>query len=119
MLASAVHLPQVFLNLIINAIEAMPAGGTLNISARPVGEQIEVIFTDTGPGIPPDIMANLFEPFHTTKEDGTGLGLAISYNIIQQHGGTITADNAPDGGAVFTVTLRIASSNESYTAEES
>jgi two-component system NtrC family sensor kinase len=103
--ASRDQLAQVFLNLILNAVEAMPDGGRLSISARATEEQVELSFQDTGPGIQEDDFERVFEPFHTTKENGTGLGLAVSYSIIQQHGGTITANNAPEGGAVFTVIL--------------
>ena len=116
-LASSSQLAQVFLNLIINAIEAMPDGGELSISARLAGEQVEVTFTDSGPGISPDAIARLFEPFYTTKENGTGLGLATSHSIIQQHGGTLTAGNAPGGGAVFTVALPIAPLDKPHLAE--
>jgi PAS domain S-box-containing protein len=107
-LASSSQLAQVFLNIILNAIEAMPNGGELSISARVVGKQVEVAFADSGPGISPEAMARMFEPFFTTKEDGVGLGLAISHSIIQRHGGSLTAANVPGGGAVFTVTLPIA-----------
>jgi PAS domain S-box-containing protein len=107
-LASPDHLTQVFLNLIINHIEALPGGGTLRIAARHAGGQVELTFTDNGPGIPPDALVRIFEPFYTSKSDGTGLGLAVSHGIIQQHGGTITARNAPDGGAVFTIMLPVA-----------
>ncbi|MBC8248244.1 MAG: histidine kinase, partial [Anaerolineales bacterium] len=116
-LASSSQLAQVFLNLIINAIQALPDGGALSISARLAGEQVEVTFTDSGPGISPDAMARLFEPFYTTKENGTGLGLATSHSIIQQHGGTLTAGNAPGGGAVFTVALPIAPLDKPHLAE--
>ena len=62
---------------------------------------------DSGPGIPADVLPRIFDPFFTTKEvgKGTGLGLAITYGIVQEHGGTIAAANAPDGGAIFTITL--------------
>jgi signal transduction histidine kinase len=106
--ASRDQLTQVFLNLIINASEAMPDGGELHISARVFDRRLELAFADSGQGIPPSQMAKLFEPFHTTKEQGTGLGLAVSYSIVQQHGGTITAENAPDGGAIFVVALPLA-----------
>lgn len=106
--ASRDHLAQVFLNLIINAVEYMPQGGKLDISARRAGECVELTFADSGPGIPPDVLPMIFEPFYTTKEDGTGLGLSISHSIIEQHQGTITAANRPGGGAVFCVTLPFA-----------
>jgi PAS domain S-box-containing protein len=103
--ASRDQLAQVFLNLVINAIEAMPDGGRLNISAHAENGQAVLNFRDTGPGIPEQALEAVFEPFHTTKEEGTGLGLAVSYSIIQQHGGTIAASNAPGGGALFTIVL--------------
>ena len=120
MVGSRDRLAQVFLNLIINAIEAMPDGGELAIAARTAADQVELAFSDSGPGIPPDAWHTVFEPFYTTKEEGTGLGLAISYSIVQDHGGTITASNAPFGGAKtavggakITVTLPLAPSGTS------
>jgi len=107
-LASPDHLAQVFLNLIINAIEEMPGGGGLHIAARLAGDSLEVSFADDGPGIPPGDLPMIFEPFFTTKEDGSGLGLSVSYSIIEQYGGTISASNRPEGGAVLTVTLPVA-----------
>ncbi len=109
--ASRDHLAQVFLNLIINAIEAMSDGGKLSISAQLAGEQVGLAFADSGPGISPEALALVFEPFYTTKKGGTGLGLATSHGIIQQHGGTITARNAP-GGAVFAVAIPSAPSGD-------
>ncbi|MBC8445950.1 MAG: PAS domain S-box protein, partial [Chloroflexi bacterium] len=116
-LASSSQLAQVFLNLMINAIEAMPDGGELSIVVRLAGDQVEVTFADSGPGIPPHAITRLFEPFYTTKENGTGLGLATSHSIILQHGGTITAGNAPGGGAVFTIALPIAPLDKPHLAE--
>jgi signal transduction histidine kinase len=98
-------LVQVFLNLIINASEAMPDGGTLDITARALGEEIELTFADSGSGLAPETLDRIFQPFYTTKEEGTGLGLSTSYSIIEQHGGTIAAANGPDGGALFTISL--------------
>lgn len=110
--ASHGEVAQVFLNLIINAIEAMPDGGQLRIAARAAGNAVEIDFADTGAGLSAAALATLFQPFHTTKEYGTGLGLAVSYNIIQQQGGSIAAANAPAGGAVFTVSLPLAPAQE-------
>jgi PAS domain S-box-containing protein len=107
-LASPDQLTQVFLNLIINAIEEMPDGGELRITARQVQDCLELTFSDSGPGISPELMPLIFEPFYTTKADGTGLGLAISHSIVQQYGGTISARKASGGGAIFTVTVPIA-----------
>jgi signal transduction histidine kinase len=99
------QLKQVFLNLILNAAEAMPGGGTLTISARREAGQLHLAFADTGPGLPSEKAAELFEPFFTTKPSGSGLGLAVSYEIVANHGGLLAAANQPGGGAVFTVTL--------------
>jgi PAS domain S-box-containing protein len=106
--ASKDELTQVFLNLIINAMEAMPGGGQLYIRGRAIKDTIELTFADTGPGIEPGMEERIFEAFHTTKENGTGLGLAVSQTIIQQHGGTIAVSNGTRGGAVFRLTLPIA-----------
>jgi PAS domain S-box-containing protein len=102
------HLKQVFLNISMNAIEAMqPNGGTLTISMLMdvTKEEVAVKFTDTGVGIQPDEMQKLFEPFYTTKEGGSGLGLPICYEIIQHHSGRITVDSTPGLGSTFTVWL--------------
>ncbi len=99
------QLAQVFLNLILNAVDSMPEGGRLEIDAAVQGREVILTFTDSGPGIPSEVLEHLFEPFVTTKKDGTGLGLAVSQSIIRRHGGTMTAANAPQGGAVFTITL--------------
>jgi len=117
-LASHDHLVQVFLNLIINAIEAMPDGGNLTVSSQIVGGQVELIFADNGPGISPDALPIIFEPFYTTREQGTGLGLSVSYSIIQQHGGMITAGNSAGGGAVFTVALPLTLSSDLQQKEK-
>ena len=103
------NLFQVFCNLAKNALDAMPNGGELRISTRSTAEDaIAVEFRDTGTGLPPDTEA-IFEPFFTTKTDGkgTGLGLAICRDILESHHGRITAENAPDGGSIFTVYLPV------------
>jgi signal transduction histidine kinase len=94
-------LARVFLNLILNAAQAMEPGGTLRIAAR--GRSVS--FSDTGAGIPADVLEKLFTPFVTSKAKGTGLGLAIAQKIVEAHGGSIEARNDPEGGATFTVTL--------------
>jgi signal transduction histidine kinase/DNA-binding response OmpR family regulator len=99
------QLTQVFLNLIINAVEAMPEGGTLTIRSALRDSQLAIEVQDTGPGLTPDESARIFEPFYTTKAGGTGLGLAVSYGIIQQHGGRIEVQSAPAQGTTFTVWL--------------
>jgi PAS domain S-box-containing protein len=102
------QLKQVFINLGLNAIEAMqPDGGILTISTITDEEsnQVGVVVTDTGCGVAPDDLTKIFEPFYTTKEAGSGLGLAICYEIIQQHGGRITVESQPGRGSTFTVWL--------------
>lgn len=105
------QLQQVFMNIIMNAAEAMGESGTLTLktSLNGKGKYISIDFMDTGHGILEKDMKQLFEPFFTTKEvgKGTGLGLAISYSIIQKHGGTIDVKSKPDEGAIFTVRLPI------------
>ncbi|MBN1249244.1 MAG: response regulator [Anaerolineae bacterium] len=104
---TANQLTQVFLNLVINAIEAMPEGGTLWVGTahHTDAKQVVVAFRDSGPGIPADIRDHLFEPFHTTKPTGTGLGLAISYGIIERHAGTIEVESPQGGGTTFIIRL--------------
>lgn len=107
------QLRQVFLNLCLNALQAMPQGGRLSISTSlrrstrrgAAAAFSEVRFRDTGGGISPDNLKNLFIPFFTTKEKGTGLGLPISQRIIENHGGTIEVRSSPGAGSTFTVLL--------------
>ena len=101
------ELEQVFINLMLNAQNAMPAGGTLQISARLEGEEMEVSFRDSGEGILPEHLDRIFEPFFTTRagEGGTGLGLAVSYRIVDTHEGRLTVDSKPGDGATFILRL--------------
>ena len=103
------QIKQVFWNLMINAAEAMPRGGTLTITSRlsPSLDTLEISFQDTGVGIPENVLNKIFDPFFTTKQGGTGLGLAIIYGIAQEHGGTIEVTSKLGGGSVFTVRLPV------------
>ncbi len=83
----------------------MPEGGELTISTHEVPEGVALSFADTGPGIPEAQRDRVFEPFYTTKPQGTGMGLPMCYTIIEQHGGTITVEDAPQGGALIRVIL--------------
>ena len=98
---------QVVLNLLTNAIDACPAGGTGDRPHPPGPDGVEIHVIDTGSGIAPAIRDKIFDPFFTTKPvgQGTGLGLSISYGIIRAHGGTIEVDSAPGRGAHFIVRL--------------
>jgi two-component system NtrC family sensor kinase len=101
------QLVQVLLNLIINAIEAMPEGGELTLATAAQDNWLRISVADTGAGINPDEAAKIFEPFYTTKTTGTGLGLSVSYGIIQQHGGRIEVESLPKQGTTFIVSLPI------------
>src|SRR5262245_18562157 len=101
----AEQMRQVLLNLILNAIDAMPRGGFLTINVDRNGDSLVIAVKDTGEGIDPAVRATLFSPFVTTKTRGSGLGLAIAHRLVGQHDGRIMADDAAGGGAVFQVWL--------------
>ena len=107
--ARAGQIRQVFLNIILNAVQAMQNGGELRISTRNVGaetfEGVETTISDTGTGIPPEQLKQIFQPFFTTKEEGTGLGLAISYGIVQEHNGRIEVESEEGKGTEFRIFL--------------
>jgi len=99
------QIQQVFINLILNSLDAMMGGGELKISASPVEHGIEFTFHDSGPGIPENHRNDIFEPFFSTKDGGTGLGLTVSYNIVTAHGGTLDLVNGHEPGACFRLFL--------------
>jgi len=103
-------LQQVFLNLVTNAVQAMPGGGDLTVHTSLENDnKIKVLVLDTGSGIAEEHLPHIFDPFFTTKDvgKGTGLGLSVSYGIIKKHGGQITVKSKPGKGTVFTVVLPI------------
>jgi len=101
------QLRQVFANLVVNAVQAMPDGGELTVTTRFVPARLSctIIVADTGRGIAPEHLTKIFQPFFTTRGSGTGLGLAVSYGIIRAHGGSIQVTSTPQVGTTFTVTL--------------
>jgi signal transduction histidine kinase len=102
------------MNILLNAADAMPAGGTLTITSNPEDSFVQVRFTDTGIGIPEKNLNRIFDPFFTTKADkkGTGLGLAVSYGIIDRHRGQIDVQSEEGKGTTFTIKLPLQASEE-------
>jgi len=112
------QLQQVFLNLFLNARDAMPRGGWLTVTTRIDGDRAVVEISDTGSGIPPEQLARIYDPFFTTKAigRGTGLGLSITYGIVREHDGAIRCDSAIGQGTRFTLTLPLAPAQEQRTS---
>jgi len=106
-LADHFQMEQLFLNLVLNAIQAMPSGGTLTLRTRTHSSRVVAEVADTGNGIPEALRERIFDPFFTTREvgQGTGLGLSVSYSIVKAHGGGIEVDSAPGKGSRFRVWL--------------
>jgi signal transduction histidine kinase len=107
-LGDANTLQQVLLNLVTNAREAMTSGGEIRIDTGPVPERpgwVRLTVADTGPGISPEELSKVFDPFYTTKHAGTGLGLSVSYGIIQDHHGTVDVQSVPGIGTTFVLTF--------------
>ncbi len=109
-LVDADQVGQVLLNLVVNATEAMPEGGTLTIRTRSTGDAVIANFNDTGVGIPPENLEKIFQPLFTTKIKGIGLGLAVSRRLIEANGGTLTVESHVGKGSTFTVSIPIADS---------
>jgi signal transduction histidine kinase len=103
------QMQQVFLNLILNARDAMPDGGKLEISVKQSNGQVEMLFADTGQGIDAEVKEKVFDPFFSTKgpTKGTGLGLSICYSIIKDHGGTIEIESEKDKGTRFIIKIPV------------
>ena len=103
--ADPVRLTQALMNLVINAIQAVERDGRIEVNGAVAEGSFSLAVRDNGPGIPPERLAHIFDPYFTTKPEGSGLGLWIAQQIITAHGGTLKAQNDPSGGAVFTMTL--------------
>lgn len=103
----ASQIMQVLMNLLLNAIQAMPSGGTIHIQGEQAADYVAVSVRDQGPGVPDDDLDKLFSPFFTTKKEGTGLGLAVAQQIAVRHGGEIAVKNQSGGGAVFSLLLPV------------
>ena len=108
-LADPMQLKQVFLNLALNAIEAMPDGGRLGVKTNydKNTETIKIEISNTGDGIDKGMIDDVFRPFFTTKSKGSGLGLAITRRIVEQHGGVISVTSDPSKGTVFNILFNI------------
>lgn len=100
-------LRQAFLNIVINALQATPVGGRVDINVRQADGNLEISFSDTGQGIEPESLKRIFEPFFTTRAEGTGLGLAITKNIIESHGGTLEVESESGDGTTVVVSLPV------------
>ncbi|MGH7336821.1 MAG: sensor histidine kinase, partial [Myxococcota bacterium] len=106
-LAQGERLERAFLDLFVNACDAMPEGGTLRITTKALGDGIEIRIADTGTGIAPDALERIFEPFYTTKPRGrgTGLGLLVTRGIVLEHGGAIDVESVLGKGTTFVIRL--------------
>jgi len=103
--ADPVRLTQALVNLVINAVQAVERNGLVEVSVARADDAISVAISDNGPGISPEKLASIFEPYFTTKPEGSGLGLWIAQQIVTAHGGTLRAENRSERGAVFTMLL--------------
>ena len=101
------HIKQALLNLIQNAMAAMPEGGKLGISAEYSGDEVRISVSDTGTGIPEELLTKIFEPYFTTKKSGTGLGLTITFKIVKEHSGDISLESKEGKGSTFTIHLPV------------
>jgi signal transduction histidine kinase len=105
------QIEQVLLNLTLNALQAMPNGGTVIFRTSQTKDAVIIEVEDTGGGIPANVIKRIFDPFFTTKDKGSGLGLSVAHKIVAQHGGSLTVENI-ENGAVFTIKIPLAQSRE-------
>jgi signal transduction histidine kinase len=105
--ADADMLYQAFLNILINAMQAMPGGGIIQVSIHSADHTVTIVIEDEGEGIPEDLLEKIWDPFFTTKAKGTGLGLVIVKNIIESHEGKVDIINKPDAGSRVTIALPV------------
>jgi signal transduction histidine kinase len=105
---------QAVLNLVLNALEAMPQGGELSLRAAVENEQLRVVVRDSGPGIPPEIQDHIFRPYFSTKDRGTGIGLTLAEKLVRQHRGQLDFRTGP-AGTSFAITLPVNEHNGSET----
>ena len=105
---NSVQLEQALLNLLLNGVEATPAGGTITVRSQTDAEQVSLELRDSGPGIPAEDLDRIFEPFYSTKARGSGLGLGITRRIVRDHGGSLGVTSEPGHGAAFTLTFPLA-----------
>jgi signal transduction histidine kinase len=114
LVGSAAAWERVFVNLFLNSAQAMPQGGSIRIRAAATPQRIEIDVRDQGPGIPAEILANIFQPGFSTRNSRRGLGLHIVETIVRQHGGTVSAANSPDGGALFEIRVPVSAVKVSH-----
>jgi CheY-like chemotaxis protein len=108
-LGDAVELREVLVNMIYNAIDAMPSGGEIRLSSQEANGRVVLTIADNGTGMTPDVRSRLFDPFFTTKgKSGTGMGMAVSFGIIRRHNGSIDVESEPGRGATFRISLPVA-----------
>jgi len=118
-LADPQQIQQVFVNLMLNAQQAMPQGGHLEIRTWAEDDAVAIVFSDEGVGIPPENKSRIFDPFFTTKEpgQGTGLGLSVSYGIVKRHGGRIDVESRVNQGSTFTMRLPLTQDSTPVSAK--
>jgi len=106
------------MNIILNACDATPAGGTVTLGSYfySGSREVEISVADTGAGIPPELLSRIFDPFFTTKEKGTGLGLSVVYGIVEKHGGSMRVTSHPGQGTTMTIRLPLAAEGGTASA---